>query len=147
VEALVRTRGLPVVRRSRIGSGTGAEVILLDTVGELASLYAVADVIFVGGSLVPVGGHNVIEPALFGKPVVFGPHMHNFRDAAGLLVRTGGGIQVPDGPALVGALRGLLVDEIDRRTRGEAAWRAVSLHQGACQRTVDALAGLLEGGA
>jgi 3-deoxy-D-manno-octulosonic-acid transferase len=145
VEALVRARGLPVVRRSRIGSGTGDEVILLDTVGELASLYAVADVIFVGGSLVPVGGHNVIEPALFGKPVVFGPHMHNFRAAAGLLTRAGGGIQVPDGAALVGALRALLVDEADRRVRGEAAWRAVSLHQGACQRTVDALAGLLEG--
>ena len=104
------------------------------------------DVIFVGGSLVPVGGHNVIEPALFGKPVVFGPHMQNFRDAAGLLTRAGGGIQVPDGgAALVGALRALLVDEADRRVRGEAAWRAVSLHQGACQRTVDALAGLLEG--
>ena len=103
------------------------------------------DVIFVGGSLVPVGGHNVIEPALLGKPVVFGPHMHNFRAAAGLLTRAGGGIQVPDGAALVGALRALLVDEADRRVRGEAAWRAVSLHQGACQRTVDALAGLLEG--
>jgi 3-deoxy-D-manno-octulosonic-acid transferase len=145
VEALVRARGLPVVRRSRIGPGSGQEVVLLDTVGELATLYAVADVIFVGGSLVPVGGHNVIEPALLGKPVVFGPHMQNFRQAAELLIRTGGGIQVADGPALMEALRRLLTDETDRRARGDAAWAAVSAHQGACQRTLDALARVLEG--
>src|SRR5262249_56469494 len=68
VEALVRARGLALVRRSRVVAGPPVDVIVLDTVGELAGIYAVADVIFVGGSLVPVGGHNVIEAALHAKP-------------------------------------------------------------------------------
>ena len=88
--------------------GNGAPVVLLDTMGELASLYAVADVIFVGGSLVPVGGHNVVEPALHAKAVVFGPHMTNFRDAAALLLRADAAIQVEDAAALAATLRRLL---------------------------------------
>lgn len=146
VEALVRARGLRPARRSQPGSDGPGDVILLDTVGELAALYAVADVIFVGGSLVPVGGHNVIEPALHAKPVVFGPHMTNFRDAAALLLGAGGAIQVRDATELASALRGLLADAGARRARGAAAWTAVRAHQGACQRTVAALEALLERG-
>ena len=110
VESLVRARGLAVVRRSRVSPGGRAEVILVDTMGELASLYAVADVIFVGGSLVPVGGHNVVEPALHAKAVVFGPHMTNFREAAALLLRADAAIQVKDGTGLATALGRLLGD-------------------------------------
>jgi 3-deoxy-D-manno-octulosonic-acid transferase len=144
VEGLIVARGLPVVRRSRISAESATQVILLDTVGELAGLYAVADVIFVGGSLVPVGGHNVIEPALRAKPVLFGTHMANFRAAAALLLEEGGGIQVADGEALAGALRALLADAGRRRALGQAAWEAVRRHQGACARTVTALEGLLD---
>jgi 3-deoxy-D-manno-octulosonic-acid transferase len=139
VEALARSRGLEVVRRSRVSPGNGAPVILLDTMGELASLYAVADVIFVGGSLVPIGGHNVVEPALHAKPVVFGPHMTNFRDAAALLLRADAAVQVADGPALGAALARLLADAPGRQTLGRAAWSAVRAHQGACTRTIAAL--------
>ena len=144
VEALGRARGLGPVRRSRQAPGPTPDVILLDTVGELAALYAVADVIFVGGSLVPVGGHNVIEPALHAKPVVFGPHMANFRDAAALLLGAGGAVQVPEAGRLAPTLRALLDDPEARRRLGEAAWTAVRAHQGACERTLDALSGVLE---
>jgi 3-deoxy-D-manno-octulosonic-acid transferase len=144
VESLVSAQGLRVVRRSRVGASDGAEVILLDSVGELAGLYAVADVIFVGGSLVPVGGHNVIEPARHAKPIVFGPHMTNFREAAALLLAAGGGVQVRDAAELGAAVRRLLEDQATRRRLGSAAWGAVQAHQGACVRTVAALEGLLE---
>jgi 3-deoxy-D-manno-octulosonic-acid transferase len=139
VESLVRARGLTVVRRSRVGPGGDPEVILVDTMGELAALYAVADVIFVGGSLVPVGGHNVVEPALHAKAVIFGPHMANFREAATLLLRAGAAVQVASGSDLAAALRGLLADPGARQALGRAAWHAVRAHQGACVRTVAAV--------
>jgi 3-deoxy-D-manno-octulosonic-acid transferase len=116
-----------------------SEVIVVDTMGELASLYAVADVIFVGGSLVPVGGHNVVEPALHAKPVLFGPHMTNFRDAVALLLRGNAAVQVRDGSELASALGRLLADGAARQSLGRAAWSAVRAHQGACVRTIEAL--------
>jgi 3-deoxy-D-manno-octulosonic-acid transferase len=139
VEGLARSRGVSVVRRSRVSAGQAAPVILLDTMGELASLYAVADVIFVGGSLVPTGGHNVVEPALHAKPVVFGPHMTNFRDAAALLLRADAAVQVKEESELGPALGRLLGDARARQALGRAAWTAVRAHQGACVRTVAAL--------
>src|SRR5439155_11362011 len=143
VEALVRARGLSLARRSRIGAGTPVDVIVLDTVGELADLYAVADVIFVGGSLVPAGGHNVIEPALHAKPVLFGPHMANFRGVSALLLDGDAAVQVGDGAELAAVLARLLADEEARRRLGMAAWHAVQRHQGACARTIAALETLL----
>lgn len=144
VDTLARARGLEPVRRSQIGMGAAAsDLIVLDTIGELAALYAVADVIFVGGSLVAAGGHNAIEPALHAKPIVFGPHMTNFRDVAALLLRAGGAVQVGSGAELTAALRTLLADAGARRTIGEAAWTAVRAHQGACQRTIEALDAVL----
>jgi len=144
VAGLARARGLRAVRRSQIGSGSAGDLILLDTVGELATLYAVADVIFVGGSLVPAGGHNVIEPALHAKPIVFGPHMANFREAAALLTRAGGAVQLRDVADLAPTLRRLLGDAAARRALGGAAWTAVRAHQGACRRTVEAVEALLD---
>src|SRR5262249_28073723 len=123
VEGLARSRGLAVGRPGPLSSGDGALVVLLDTMGELASLYAVADVIFVGGSLVPVGGHNVVEPALHAKAVVFGPHMTNFRDAAALLLRADAAIQVGDSTALATTLERLLADAPARQALGPAPRR------------------------
>jgi 3-deoxy-D-manno-octulosonic-acid transferase len=143
VEALVRARGLALVRRSRIVAGPPVDVIVLDTVGELAGIYAVADVIFVGGSLVPAGGHNVIEAALHAKPVLFGPHMTNFRAASALLLDGGAALQVEDGAELATVLDRLLADEDVRRRLGTAAWHAARSHQGACARTIAALETLL----
>jgi 3-deoxy-D-manno-octulosonic-acid transferase len=75
-------RGLTFVRRTRMEPGSTADVLLLDTIGELSGLFAHADVVFVGGTLADKGGHNILEPAYFGKPIVIGPHMENFRDIA-----------------------------------------------------------------
>jgi 3-deoxy-D-manno-octulosonic-acid transferase len=143
VEALIRARGLAVDRRSRVRSGSAPEVILVDTMGELASLYAVADVIFVGGSLVPIGGHNVVEPALHAKAVIFGPHMTNFREAAALLLRADAAIQVADETELAKTVGRLLTNAPARHALGRAAWNAVRAHQGACRRTVAAIEQLL----
>src|SRR5262249_12693936 len=101
--------------------------------------YAVADVIFIGGSLVPVGGHNVVEPALHAKAIVFGPHMTNFRDAAALLIRADAAIQVGDGAALAATLERLLRDASARPALGQSAWSAVRAQQGACVKPIAAL--------
>jgi 3-deoxy-D-manno-octulosonic-acid transferase len=100
IEQALSSRGFHTVRRSELlarnGNGhlTGCEVILIDTIGELVRLYAVADITFVGGSLIKRGGHNVLEPAIQGKPVLFGPSIANFRDSARLLLDTGVGWRV-----------------------------------------------------
>ena len=145
VEDLARARGLRPVRRSRIDAEPAGDVILLDTVGELAAVYAAADVIFVGGSFVPIGGHNVIEAALHAKPVIFGPHMSNFRDAAALLLEARGAIQLQDAAELGPTVRALLEDPAARGALGHAALAAVRLHHGACRQTLRAIEIVLEG--
>jgi 3-deoxy-D-manno-octulosonic-acid transferase len=97
VEMLLRQEGIPTARRTEIRGGNdpfGEAVLLLDTVGELASAYASADLAFVGGSLVPKGGHNVLEPAWHGVPTVVGPHMENFREIADAFLGAGALLQV-----------------------------------------------------
>ena len=84
------------MRRSElpIDAEPRADVVVLDTIGELATIYQLATVVFVGGSLVPTGGHNILEPAVFGRPIVFGPHMENFAEIAAAFVANGAGVQV-----------------------------------------------------
>jgi 3-deoxy-D-manno-octulosonic-acid transferase len=144
VLSLVTARGWPAVRRSELtGSLPRDAVIVLDTVGELAQLYAIADVVFVGGSLVPTGGHNMLEPALRGRPVLFGPHTHNFREAAALVVKGGGALVVHDAAEL-GAELGRLVADPDLATRmGRAAYDAVASRNGAVRETLDLVARFL----
>jgi len=138
VEDLIRARGLAPVRRSRLpAGGAPGAVVILDTVGELAALYALAEVVFVGGSLVPIGGHNVLEPAMRGKPVLVGPHTSNFREGAELLQRSGGGLVVKDGPELERELARLLEDRDLARRMGEAARDAFAGRQGAVSATLD----------
>ncbi len=138
VEALIRERGLGAVRRSRLpGDAAPGAIVILDTVGELAALYALAEVVFVGGSLVPVGGHNVLEPAMRGKPVLTGPHTSNFREGVELLQRSGGGLVVKDGADLARELRRLLEDHDLARRMGEAARLAFAGRQGAVSATLD----------
>src|SRR5437870_9326842 len=113
VQALLDRRGWPAVRRSELPSARTRpptavpRVIVLDTVGELATLYALADVVFVVGSLVPLGGHNVLEPAQRRKPILVGPHTGNFREAAGLLESVGASLVVRDAAELGRDLRRL----------------------------------------
>ena len=141
VVELVRARELTAVRWSQLPqeAARGA-VTVLDTVGELARLYALAEVVFVGGSLVPVGGHNVLEPAMRGKPVLFGPHISNFREGAELLERSGGGLVVKDGEELARELTRLLEDGDLAARMGEAARQAFAGRQGAVNATLDLIA-------
>jgi 3-deoxy-D-manno-octulosonic-acid transferase len=121
-------------------------VILVDTIGELGALWGLADVAFVGGSLDGRrGGQNMIEPAAYGAAVVFGPHVWNFRDTAERLVAAGAAVQIEDRQELEAAVRRLLEDGAERARLGSAARRFVLQQQGATDRTLDVLDGLLHG--
>jgi 3-deoxy-D-manno-octulosonic-acid transferase len=140
VISLVTARGFAAVRRSELPGPVpdrAATVIVLDTVGELAQLYSIADVVFVGGSLTPFGGHNMLEPATRAKPVLFGPHTTNFRDAAALLLDSGGGRLVHDSRELGVELIRLLDDPLLRATSGDKAHAAVAAQHGAVGLTLD----------
>ena len=124
-------------------------VLLLDTIGELASVYELADVAIVGGSFVPLGGHNILEPAHFARPIVVGPHTHNFRDIIAIFLREQAvvvaraaaehGIKGDLGPKL----RELLADESSRQRLGQKGRMVLESQRGATARTVQALMGLL----
>jgi len=145
VTALAARRGLHVSRRTHIepDAPLAADVIVLDTVGELASLFGFATVVFVGGSLVDRGGHNILEPALFGKPIIVGPSMHNFPDIASSFLEAQALVQVPDGAALTTAVLDLMSDAGQRDELGSRARRLLEAHRGATQRTLDEIARVL----
>src|SRR3546814_14075273 len=110
-----------------------AQVLLGGSMGELVAYFAAADVAFVGGSLVPIGGHNVLEPAALGLPVLFGPHMHNFVAARDLLLAAQAGIEV-SAASLSGNLGVLLDDPVRRSTIGAAGFAVVEANRGALQK-------------
>lgn len=144
VMRIIAGRGWAAVRRSELPRGRRSDaVIVLDTVGELAQLYAVGDVVFMGGSLVEAGGHNMIEAALRRKPVLFGPYTTNFREAAQLLVASGGGIVVRDARGLGAELVRQLADPELRAKLGEAAYDALAGRQGAVSATLELVARFL----
>jgi 3-deoxy-D-manno-octulosonic-acid transferase len=146
VERLLGDRGLPSARRSRLPAArAGAPVLILDTVGELATLYQLAEVVFVGGSLVPTGGHNMLEPALRSKPVLFGPYTSNFRESAELLIDAGGARRVSDAGSLESALRELLEKPDLARGMGEMGYQAVIRRQGGVRATLDLVSRYLTG--
>jgi 3-deoxy-D-manno-octulosonic-acid transferase len=145
VSAMVQSMGLLGARRTALPAEgwRDGDVLVLDTVGELAQVYALADVVFVGGSLVPRGGHNVLEPAVAGKPIAVGPHMENFQEIAAALLAEGAMIQVRDAPGLTETL-GALFDDAGRRAElGRRAREVVERNRGALERTVSALAALV----
>jgi 3-deoxy-D-manno-octulosonic-acid transferase len=145
VERVARHGGWDVARRSElpVDAEPRQDVVLLDTVGELAQLYQVATVVFVGGSLVDTGGHNILEPAAFGKPIVFGPHMQNFAEIAQAFLDHGAAIQVRGPRELPSTLLELLGDPVRRASLGAAARALVEANRGARVRTLDAIAELL----
>jgi 3-deoxy-D-manno-octulosonic-acid transferase len=139
VEALLHAHQLTAQRRSRgrvSSPGGEVPVLLLDTIGELAKLYAVGTVVFVGGSFVSIGGHNVLEPAAHRKAILFGPHMHNFHEIATALVEAGGALQVQNSEALGEHVSTLLQQPERRQALGEAAYQVLRANQGAVERTV-----------
>jgi 3-deoxy-D-manno-octulosonic-acid transferase len=120
------------------------EILLLDTIGELAALFELASVVFIGGSLVPRGGHNLLEAAYWSKPIVFGPHMENFRDLAQLFLRADAAIQVRDGIELAQATLTLFADDAARRQMGERARQVLARESGATGRVLCQIRELLE---
>lgn len=145
VERLARRSGWNVARRSelRIDAEPRYDVVILDTIGELAQLYRVATAVFVGGSLVDAGGHNILEPAVFGKPIVFGPYMQNFAEIARAFVDNGAAIQVRTGSELEPVLLDLLGDPVKRARLGAAARALVEANRGARTKSLAAIAQLL----
>jgi 3-deoxy-D-manno-octulosonic-acid transferase len=133
----------PFAKSAKDGAPGRLEIVLLDTIGDLAAVYGVADVAFVGGSLVRRGGHNPLEPAQFGVPVVMGPSYENFRDAVTKMEEADGIRIVQDKDELEPALVELLTDREEARAMGERGRRVFEAQQGATGRAVAALAGLL----
>ena len=115
---------------------SAGEVLIGDTLGEVMPLYSIANLVFVGGSLVPVGGHNLLEAALASKPVVFGPYVHNFKEISAKLIRAGAGIKVEDAEQLVQVLATVLGDPARCRAMGEAGRALIAENVGATERTV-----------
>lgn len=113
------------------------DAIVLDSVGELAHLYALADVVFMGGSLVPTGGQNIIEPAAFGKPILFGPSMSNFREIAQSFTEAYAALQVESADELQARLKDLLGDPHAREWLGRNARKVIRTNQGAIERTIE----------
>ena len=130
--------GLPVVRRSSLEASEAPDlptVLLLDSLGELAPVYRHADLVFVGGSLNGWGGHNVLEPVLFGRPVIVGPAMQNFRGITNDLLQVGGLVQVPDPQALARKLVELAADAPQRELIGRKGKERAESLRGASERT------------
>jgi 3-deoxy-D-manno-octulosonic-acid transferase len=145
VVRLVRAAGRSVRRRTALGAdplATG-EVLVLDTVGELAPLYARADVAFVGGSLVPRGGHNILEPVFAGRPVLFGRHTSNVRHAVEMLADSGAALRVEDPRELGQAAGELLLDPEAARRIGARGRDVLLSHRGSSQRAAELIEAVL----
>lgn len=136
----VREAGLSVARRSQQEPAADAAVYLADTMGELLMLFGACDVAFVGGSLVPVGGHNLLEPAAWEKPVLTGPHLHNFTAIAQLLDDAGGLSVVDSGEALADKLQVLMSDPDQCARQGQAAAAVVEANRGALEKGLELIA-------
>ncbi len=148
VARLLESRGTAVVRRSDLPAARARvpDVLLLDTIGELGRAYAEARAAFVGGSLVPTGGHNPLEPAAWGVPVLTGPHVHNFREVYADLFAAGGAVEVRDAAGLTGALDAWLGDAEAAAAAGEAARAVMERSRGAAARAAEAVLRLAEAG-
>jgi len=147
VAALLSGQGREFVSRTTLQMGehgiasqlASAEILLLDTIGELSGIFELAIVVFLGGSLVPTGGHNLLEPAFWAKPIVFGPHMENFRDIARLFLESGAALQVPDSGELAAVIFELLTDASRAKRLGEAARAVLDRQRGATDRVLEQL--------
>jgi 3-deoxy-D-manno-octulosonic-acid transferase len=143
VAQMLASNGVTFVRRSAYSGGTVAgSVFLLDSIGELSGLYYLATLAFVGGSLVPRGGHNILEPAQFGRPILVGPHTENFRDIIAIFSAEKA-VMVIDRAQLISSWHMLLDNQEDRLALGHRAQAVFEAHAGAVQRTLDALEVLL----
>jgi 3-deoxy-D-manno-octulosonic-acid transferase len=121
-------------------------VIVIDVIGELFGIYSLAAAVFCGGSLVPRGGQNIIEAAAWGKVILYGPSMDDFREERDLLEKAGAGKTVRDGGELLGAILNLMADPVSRDRRGGEGRRLVAVNMGAAQRYASLVQKVLKGG-
>jgi 3-deoxy-D-manno-octulosonic-acid transferase len=145
VAALVKEAGLSVARRSTGQSAAAPQVVLLDTFGELSLAFNVATLVFMGGSLAPIGGHNVLEAAAQSKPVMYGPHMHKTTESKRLLEEVDAGFTVHDPSELVATVKQLRADPVLYQQRGAAARQAVLRNKGSATQMAALTAALVEG--
>jgi 3-deoxy-D-manno-octulosonic-acid transferase len=145
VEILLAEQSLRYRRRSELTNSLSSapEVILLDTMGELATLYALADAVFIGGSLVPTGGHNILEPALHRKPILFGPDMSNFREISAHFLNERAAIKVETSTELGVKLVELAQDASLREKLGEGGYAILKANRGATEKTLSRIEPLL----
>jgi 3-deoxy-D-manno-octulosonic-acid transferase len=145
VERLALDEGFTVARRSNlpVDSDPRVDVVVLDTFGELAQVYQLATIVFVGGSLADYGGHNILEPAIYGKPIVFGPHMQNFGEIADTFLANQAAVQVQSERELEEGLRALMTDPVRRASLGAAARALVDANRGAKDKTMAVVSELL----
>ena len=134
VASLIEKSGYSYARRSQLHGSP--QVILLDSLGELAATFEFARVVFVGGSLVPYGGHNILEPAFFSKPILFGPYMENFSEMAKRFLQETAAIEVSSPQTLAHAVDTILSDDRLTETLGKNGKRLVDKNQGATERTL-----------
>jgi 3-deoxy-D-manno-octulosonic-acid transferase len=142
VAGLISKAGYQCQRRTRL-KGAIKDVLLLDTIGELRTFYGICDIAFVGGSLVKVGGHNLLEPAAMKKPVIFSRYMFNFKEISEALISAGGGILVKDKEELYVQADKLLSDQEYARQIGVKAFTVIESNSGATKRTIDIIGRLI----
>jgi 3-deoxy-D-manno-octulosonic-acid transferase len=145
VRVLLDGVGLETLLWTERSPAKAAPCMLVDTIGELGRLYAVADVAFVGGSLQPIGGHNLLEPARFGIPMITGPHLWSVRSLATSFEQSGALTVVRDQDDLARELRACFSDRIGAARRGRTAQATIAANQGAARRCAEALAAALDG--
>lgn len=133
-----------------LSSNAGAKphkdsILIIDIMGKLGRIYSIGTVVFVGGSLVKKGGHNIIEPARFSRPIIFGPYMHNFRDMASIFLKSGAAVMVNGKKDLENAVKNILTDKNKQMVMGSNAKNVVEKNKGACGRLIDAVKGYING--
>jgi 3-deoxy-D-manno-octulosonic-acid transferase len=146
VEQLLRSKSVRYEKKSEMNGRVAeiSDVIFLDTLGDLPVFYALAHIAFVGGSLVDAGGHNLVEPARFRKPILFGPYMTNCADLADEMKRRGAGIEVSSREDLIGAISELLADQTKAGQMGELAYNVVQGDQGVMKRSMELVSRYLQ---
>ncbi len=142
VEGIINSAGYECQRRTQL-RGPVKDVLLLDTIGELRTFYALCNIAFVGGSLVKVGGHNLLEPAAMKKPVIFSRYMFNFKEISEALMSSGGGVMVKDKGELYVQLDNLLSEPERAKHMGERAFHVIEVNSGAAKKTIDAIGRLI----
>ncbi|MFA4991670.1 MAG: 3-deoxy-D-manno-octulosonic acid transferase, partial [Candidatus Omnitrophota bacterium] len=142
VESLLSGKGFEPEKVSSVSSPSARAVFLLDTVGELRAMYSAADIVFVGGSLIKKGGQNPIEPAILGRPVIFGKFTFNFHDVVRLFLKNEAAIQVDNKEELYSAVRFLLDNPKERKKLGINARDTISKNTGSSQRTIEGILSL-----